>query len=411
MLAGIFGSVVSGLSLNAQRISSAADNIANSTTSGYKPTAVNSRTLVTNQTSINSYSAGGVQAISTQLVGVQGALGASTSSTDLAISGSGFFVVRPSVDGGETLYTRDGSFKPDSNGYLVNSAGYYLQAKNPQTGNTESLNINSATGTADATTNASVSVNLPAGAAVGETFDINIRAHDSLGNGINIPVQFTKKSSLVFTVTVGNVTDNNSGSTVGTALEGDASGPTYSVDVVFNSLGQIDGYDKNGDGTIDSQNGPGIYVPFVIGHPEDLDVNLDLSGTTAFAGDFTVNSISTDGASYGTVSGISVSPDGAVRASFDNGQNRTIGKISVATFTNPNGLEALSGNVYRATDASGDASANGSASIEGGAFEFSNTDIGGEFVNIILAQNAYRASLKAFSAAEDLSSELVNSIA
>ncbi|MDH5490110.1 MAG: hypothetical protein OEX17_09310, partial [Rhodospirillaceae bacterium] len=86
-------------------------------------------------------------------------------------------------------------------------------------------------------------------------------------------------------------------------------------------------------------------------------------------------------------------------------------KISVATFTNPNGLEALSGNVYRATDASGDASANGSASIEGGAFEFSNTDIGAEFVNIILAQNAYRASLKAFSAAEDLSSELVNSIA
>ncbi|MDH5489060.1 MAG: flagellar hook-basal body complex protein, partial [Rhodospirillaceae bacterium] len=307
MLAGIFGSVVSGLSLSAQRVSSAADNIANSTTSGYKPTAVNSRTLVTNQTSINSYSAGGVQAISTQLIGVQGALGASTSSTDLAISGSGFFAVKPSVNGGETLYTRDGSFKPDNNGYLVNSAGYYLQAKNPQTGNTESLNINSATGTADATTNASVSVNLPAGAAVGETFDIDIRAHDSLGNGINIPVQFTKKSSLVFTVTVGNVTDNNSGSTVGTALEGDASGPTYSVDVVFNSLGQIDGYDKNGDGTIDSQSGPGIYVPFVIGHPEDLDVNLDLSGTTAFAGDFTVNSISTDGASYGTVSAISVS--------------------------------------------------------------------------------------------------------
>lgn len=411
MLAGIFGSVVSGLSLNAQRISSAADNIANSTTSGYKPTAVNSRTLVTNQTSINSYSAGGVQAVSSRMVDVQGALGASTSSTDLAISGSGFFAVKSSVNGGETLYTRDGSFKPDSNGYLVNSSGYYLQAKNPRTGSVESLNINSASGTADATTNASISANLPAGAAVGETFNVNIRAHDSLGNGINIPVQFTKKSTSTFTITIGNVTDNNNGTTVGVALEGSAAGPVYSVDAVFNSTGQIDGYDKNGDGTIDSQNGPGIYVPFTIGHPEDLNINLDLSGTTSFAGDFTVNSINTNGASYGTVSNVSVSSDGAVRSSFDNGQTQTIGQIQVSTFTNPNGLEALSGNVYRATDASGDASQQGSSSIQGGSFEFSNTDIGAEFVNIILAKNAYSASLKAFSAAEDLSSELVNSIA
>ena len=416
MLAGMLGSVISGLNLNAQRVGSAADNIVNSRTTGYKPTAVNSQTLVTSQTSINSYSAGGVQPVSTQLIDVQGVLGASTSSTDIAISGNGFFVVKASANGGESLYTRDGSFKPDSSGNLINSSGYYLQATNPQSGNLETVNINSYSGSAEATTGAAISANLPAGSNVGDKFNVDVRAFDSQGGQLNVPVQFEKKSSSVFTISVGNVTDNNSGNIVAGALEGSASGPTYSVDVFFAANGSIDGYDTDSDGVIDTQNPPGIYLPFNLRQPEDVKINLDLSGVTSFAGDFVINSVGSDGAAYGSFSGVNISSDGNVNASFDNGQKRTIGKIQVATFTNPNGLEALSGNVFRATDSSGnpslkDAGSGGAGTVQGGSLEFSNTDIGSEFVNMILAQNAYSASLKALGAADDMTRELVNSIA
>lgn len=416
LLAGMLGSVISGINLNAQRIGAAADNISNSSTAGYKPSVVKSTNLVTKQTTVNSYSAGGVQGISSRLVDIQGLIGASGSSTDMAISGNGFFVVKSSASGGETLYTRDGSFKPDNQGYLVNSSGHYLQVTSPKTGSIGSVNVNSSVATAAPTTSAAISANIPAGANNGDTFTVDVRAYDSLGGAINIPVQFTKKSTSVYTLTVGNVTDNSAGATAGTALEGTSSGPAYSVDVFFGSSGKIDGYDTNSDGVIDSQRPPGIYLPFNLRQSEDLNINLDLSSTTAFAGDFTINSVQSDGASYGSFSGVSVSSDGSVNASFDNGETRSIGKIPVATFTNPNGLEALSGNVFRATDASGNvnlqnAGQGGAGTVQGGAFEFSGTDIGTEFVNMILAQNAYSASLKALGAADDMSKELVNSLA
>ena len=81
MLAGMLGSIVSGLNYNSQRVSASADNISNVSTAGYKATEVKSTSLVTGQTSINTYSAGGVQAVSFQLINVQGV--AEFSTTDM----------------------------------------------------------------------------------------------------------------------------------------------------------------------------------------------------------------------------------------------------------------------------------------------------------------------------------------
>ncbi|MCK5546036.1 MAG: flagellar hook-basal body complex protein [Rhodospirillaceae bacterium] len=416
MLAGMLGSIISGLNYNSQRVGVAADNISNVSTTGYKAASVKSSTLVTGQTSINAYSAGGVQTVSHQLVDVQGIIGASTSKTDLAVSGSGFFAIKSSPSSSEILYTRDGSFKPNNEGFLVNSSGYYLQANNPSTGNLEALNVNGTVGAATATTDAKISVNLPAGANVGDAQTINLQAFDTLGGELSVPVTFEKKSTSVFTLSVGDIIDNNSGATISTPTEGNVSGPAYSVDVFFSSDGSIGGYDTDSDGVIDSTSPPGIYLSFSTRPSGDISINADLTGTTSFAGDFTINSIEANGAAYGSYNSVDISSDGTVSASFNNGQSRAIGKIPVATFTNENGLEALSGNAYRETTASGsvnlqNAGSAGAGTVQGGALEFSTTDIGSEFVNLILSRNAYSASLKALSTAEEMSTALIRQVA
>jgi len=126
--------------------------------------------------------------------------------------------------------------------------------------------------------------------------------------------------------------------------------------------------------------------------------------------------VQSDGAAFGSVSGVNVGTDGRVTAIFDNGETRTVTEIPVATFTNPVGLEAISGGAYRATDASGaptlrDAGTGGAGSVQSGALELSTTDIGTEFTNMIIAENAYKASLKVLKAADLMASSLLDEIA
>ena len=129
-LFGALSSGVSGLTAQSSAMGAISDNITNVSTVGYKSTQVNFASLVTKQTSGVFYSAGGVQSKPRQDTGVQGLLAASSSSTDIAISGQGFFVVNeasePTVDDA-FLFTRAGSFFMDNQGFLRNTSGYYLQ--------------------------------------------------------------------------------------------------------------------------------------------------------------------------------------------------------------------------------------------------------------------------------------------
>ena len=141
MVANVLNSAVSGLSLNAQRIGAAADNIANVSTNGYKDTQIAARTVSVAQTS-TAYAPGGVQAIPRQLADVQGLLAPSASNTDLALSGSGFFAVSNTSDAsGGVLFTRNGSFAPDSEGNLVNSSGFYLLGQKDGSDELSSVNV------------------------------------------------------------------------------------------------------------------------------------------------------------------------------------------------------------------------------------------------------------------------------
>ncbi len=411
MVSGILNAAVSGLSLSAQRIGAAADNIANSSTKGFKRTDIQGSTITTRQTG-TAYASGGVQAVSRPLNNVQGLLASSASNTDLAISGAGFFAVERAsagasggASGGQTLFTRNGSFAANGNGDLVNSDGFALLAASPN-GGLSRVNVRSIAGAADASTKVSIDANLPATAAPGETFTITARTTDSLGNGVDIAVNFTAQAGGAYGVSIGSISEAFSGATTATAREGDNAGPDFAVTVSF-----------GGDGLVSGAAAPAsLNISNLSSGAKDLTLELDLGGLTRFGSDFVLGGVRADGAGYGSVAGVEVSPNGRISARFDNGQQRQIADIRVATFTNPSGLSSLAGGVYAATDGSGaptyETPGQGLAgSVQSGAFELSTTDLGTEFTNLMIAESSYRASLQVVKAADEMSQSLLDEIA
>lgn len=215
-LFGALSSGVSGLTAQSSAMGAIADNITNVSTVGYKTTRVDFQTLVTKQTSSTLFSAGGVQSKPRQDTGVQGLLQASSSQTDISISGQGYFVVNetntPTISN-EFLYTRAGSFFQDKSGFLRNTAGFYLQGwptdanGNVVPANTSltvshqnivstddlaTVNLSRVGGTASATGTIGIGANLPANDIAGATHRTDVRFFDSLGNASNITFVYTK---------------------------------------------------------------------------------------------------------------------------------------------------------------------------------------------------------------------------
>jgi len=215
-LFGSLSSGVSGLSSQSSAMGAISDNITNVSTIGYKNTYVNFQTLVTKQTSSTFYSAGGVQSRPRQDTGVQGLLQASTSQTDISMSGAGYFVGNeaavPTISN-EFVFTRAGSFFQDNEGYLRNTSGFYLQAwptdaAGNVTPNNKSLtipnqnvistdylgtvNLNRVGGTAAATTSIAIGANLPTTDTQGVTHKTDVQFFDSLGNANSMSFSYTK---------------------------------------------------------------------------------------------------------------------------------------------------------------------------------------------------------------------------
>ena len=236
-MSGVFGALfagVSGLNGQSQRLSTIADNIANVGTTGYKRVETAFSTFVT-QTTTTRHSAGGVRTSIINQVSQQGLLEASLNKTDIAISGNGMFVVNetpaPGV-GDEYLYTRAGAFKPDSNGNLVNTAGYYLQGwpldqnGNLPTNNTslvslETINIAQITGQPKATTTVEMGINLPSSSSIDATGQANdpnaisstdFVVFDSLGQSQSLRTTWTKVANNQWRMTMS--TDPTRGSIV-----------------------------------------------------------------------------------------------------------------------------------------------------------------------------------------------------
>lgn len=420
---GALNSAVSGLHAQSQSLAMISDNISNSGTVGYKTSSASFSSLVTEQRLTWDYASGGVISRPRQNVSQQGLIEATSSSTDLAIDGKGFFVVTDSLDPTRSgySYTRAGEFRPDAQGYLTNSSGMYLQgipvdrngaALSANTSNVTSLepvNVYRASGSAAATTNVGMKVNLPAEAAVGDSFASSVEVFDSLGASHNLELQWQKSGANQWTLDFSDPTASGDPSTVTGTV---ASGP---VTIDFNSDGTL-------ASTIPSP--PDVQITGWTTGAANSSIALDLGsiggsdGLSQFSSGsstpkLSVSWVEQDGSQFGSFVNASVGEDGLVHAHFDNGETWPIYRIPVATFANPDGLAATSGNAYVATPRSGDYLLNspgtgGAGRVVSSAVETSTVDLADEFSRMIKAQEAYSAASKVLSTADEMLQELLN---
>ncbi|TIN00420.1 MAG: flagellar hook protein FlgE [Mesorhizobium sp.] len=414
-LYGMMRTGVSGMNAQANRLSTVADNIANSDTTGYKRSSAEFSTLVMPSTG-GAYNSGGVTTTIRQAVSDPGVLQYTTSVSDLAVSGDGFFVVQdPS---GTPYLTRAGAFVPDGQGRLVNSAGFQLMAYSYDNG-VPAATVNGFEGlfpvvisdqgmTATPSTEGSYAGNLPAGATPVATANLpaanaataqytsksSMVAYDNLGNKKLLDVYFTNTGAGTWQVAV----FDQSKATAGTSFPYTAGGLLGSANLTF-------------DTTTGKLTGTPTGVSFTV--PNGATLNLDLSALTQLGAGFTVSDAQVNGNAPSTIDKVQISKDGTIYAQYKDGSTKPLYKIPLADVQSPDQLTALPGNVYSQGTESGAvrvgfANEGKLGSIISGALENSNVDIAEELTNMIAAQRSYTANSKVFQTGSDLMDVLVN---
>ncbi|HEX3887730.1 MAG TPA: flagellar hook protein FlgE [Phenylobacterium sp.] len=443
---------VSGLVANSSALAAISDNIANVNTTAYKENDVDFSTLVTSQAVKGQYSAGGVQGITRQLVSTQGNIESATSSTDLAISGNGFFVTSTSPTGPASEFTRAGAFEPDANGFLVNSAGLYLQGWPVQPDGTFDtdpsdlskigpINVKNLGAAVEPTGNLGISANLDqtttvnttalaaynastnsmaAYAATGtgtppDAAPIDFNVIDSVGGAHKFELAFEKTSTPntwnaeIYAVPASDVTSTPDGQVAsGQVVFNNDGSINLASTTLFGSAGAPPTITLGASGGTSPAWGTSLGIA-------GQGLNFDLSQLTQLASPSTVTSVSSDGASAGNIVGVQVAADGTVSALFDNSQVRKIAQVAIATFPNPDGLQEVSGNAYTGTLTAGSmtlktAGTGGAGTIDPSSLEASTVDLSTEFTGLITTQKAYSASSKIITTADTMLDELINII-
>ncbi|MEQ8403055.1 MAG: flagellar hook protein FlgE [Roseitalea porphyridii] len=405
-LYGMMRTGVSGMQGQASKLSTVADNIANSATTGYKKLGVEFSTLVVNSLP-NSHNSGGIITNVRQHISQQGVMQFTNSGLDLAIDGGGFFVVKD--DNGSSFMTRAGSFVPDEEGRLVNSAGYYLAGYSYANGDpavtansldgTEIVRLDNTEMTATPSQFGNFRVNFPADepasaaplpstnvAAAEFTHKSSVLAYDNLGGSQLLDVYMTKTAANTWEVAV----FDQAQAAPGTNFPYGA-GPLATQTVTF-------------DGTTGQPNGATtIAVPV----PDGQTLTFDMAGSTQLSADFTAYDISVDGNAPSSVEELNISADGTVYAQYENETLRPLFRVPLATVMSPDRLTSLSGNIFVANEDSGDVrlgfpGEDDLGGIVSGALESSNVDIAEELTKMIEGQRNYTANSKVFQTGSEL---------
>jgi flagellar hook protein FlgE len=414
-LYGMMRTGVSGMNAQANRLSTVADNIANSGTTGYKRSSTEFASLVIPSVTGN-YTSGGVTTSIRYATSQQGDLKYTSSTTDLAINGDGFFVVQdPS---GKPFLTRAGSFVPDGAGRLVNAAGFYLMGYNAENGTPSAVTngfgglepvlISQTELAAVPSANGIFTANLPADASIAAAADLpsanaatatptaksSLVVYDNLGKEVLLDIYFTKTAANTWEVAVFDQA-NAAPSTSFPYTSGPLATQTLNFDPT--------------SGNLTTASFDDIDIPV----PNGVTFNLDLSSMTQLSTGYTVLQSGVDGNAPSGIDKIEISEDGTVFAQYENGSFKELYRIPIATVQSPDRLNVEPGNVYSQSADSGDIrmgfpNEGGLGSVVSGALENSNVDVAEELTNMIESQRSYTANSKVFQTGADLMDILVN---
>ncbi len=413
-----FRTALSGLNASSAELRVIGNNVANATTTGFKK----SRTEFSDIYAAANLGAGsntigsGVQVSDIAQQFSQGNIGFTDNNLDLAISGQGFFRLS---DGGSNIYTRNGSFSVDRDGYIVNTQDNRLTGFLAD-------NVGNVTG------------------ALGDiqldTSDIAPQASSTIGYGLNLnaSVQTTPASLGIFDVNDASTYNDSTSLTIYDSL-GDShltttyyrktANPNEWEVYTFVDGTQVNGAQANGSdllqfnsiGDLSAINGavapPSTYTMANSFTPTNgsaaITLSMDYSSLSQYGGGFNVNSLTQDGYSTGRLSGIDIGDTGIVLARFTNGQTRTLAQVALANFSNTQGLQQGGDVSWAETFESGPALVGtpGSSSlglVQSGALEGSNVDLTEQLVNMITAQRNFQANAQVISSADTVTQAIIN---
>jgi flagellar hook protein FlgE len=401
-----FTIALSGLNAASADLGVAANNIANVNTNGFKMSRAQfSEVFAVGTQSVSSSASGsGVRLSSIAQQFTQGNIDFTDNALDLAIAGEGFFVLS---DNGARLYSRAGAFGVDNQGNVVNAQGHRLQAYPYagsglfNTGTPQDLQLTTGANPPQASTRATLGLNLPANAPipVNPVFDptdpssfnhtTSVTIYDSLGAAHTSTTYFIKDAA----VNTWNLQME---------IDGTAVGPAQTI--TFAS-----------DGSLATPVGGLLTLPAYTPSTgaADITMTMDLGSATQFGDAFGVNQLSQDGFTTGRLTGVSVDAEGIVFARFTNGQSTSLGKLALANFVNQQGLQQLGDTTWGQSFASGDALLGeaGTASfgsIQSGALEASNVDLTAQLVQMITAQRNFQANAQMISTADTVTQTVIN---
>jgi flagellar hook protein FlgE len=421
---------VAGLNANANKLATIADNIANSSTFGYKRVQADFYSVVVHGNTVTTYSAGGVRSTSMRLIDERGPLIGTDNSTDLAVDGRGFMAVTTidAVNRGDgdlpISLTTTGSFRADADGILRNSTGQVLMGwpANPDgsLGNfprdsmsgLEPVRLDQNQYVANPTTMIQLGANLPAtstlAGADGDTFEMSVQYTGNLGTQETLTYVFTPSIPTSGYSNTWNMVISDSASDGADIAE-----YTLTFDDTQGSGGTLASVTTVTGDDYDASTGA---IPLTVGGGT-VQMNIGTIGATGGMTQLSENFAPIGKASNGTpvarLVSVDIDDNGRLHANYDQGFSKTIYQIPVVDVPNPNGLTSSSNQTYQVSAASGpfylwDSGDGPTGKLIGYSQEQSTTDVTQELTNLITTQRAYSSNVKIIQTVDEMLQETTN---
>lgn len=432
-----FYTSLSGLQGAQTDMSTISHNLANVSTNGFKRSRTEFADVIASSVSLNPtrmIGSGSVVKAIRQQFG-QGGFQQSSSNLDLAVAGDGFFAVKPSLEQASINFTRNGAFLVDSDRYVTDAQGGYLQVYPVDgsgsvvatgLGNTVSLRLPETSGVPEATTEVTLGVNLSANASIPKNASRWSTAAPYAFNRFD-PTTYNNSTQTTVYDDGGNALTMTSYYVRESVADSAATPPTDSTWSVYSFVGDVQLQDVNAttpgpitlefdsSGALTAPSSGVQFQPFLVGtSTTERDITLNFSTlTTQLSQPFSVTERTQNGKAVGQIEGVTVDEGGVVKASFSNGDTQVLGVVALVNFDNPSGLRQLGNSTWAATGLSGEPKAgmpnvDGFGGLMSGVIERSNVDITEELVGLIAAQRNFQANAKALDTASQIAQTIVN---
>ncbi|MGS0940435.1 flagellar hook protein FlgE [Pseudomonas luteola] len=426
---------LSGLNAASKHLNVTGNNIANVGSTGFKASRAEFADIyATSMFGVGNNTTGsGVQTAAVSQQFTQGTINNTGNSLDMAINGNGFFVLS---DNGSTIYSRNGTFKTDKSGNVVDNAGNKLQGYgadtdgNIKTGIVTNLVVETQNQLPKATTKVEQTLTLNSTATIpsATTFDpdnsqsynwsTSASLYDTQGNEHTMTQYFVKNDtnswSMYVTIDGRNPSDPTSTTPASATMSFTPSGTLASL--------TSDNFSVDENNVMTMSN----WVPATItnsttnpvtwgangAQASGTGIAMDITDITQTNSSFAVTAVNQDGYTTGQLSGLSVGDDGTLFAAYSNGQNKAIGQVILATFANMQGLTPIGNTDWIQSPASGEPviGTPGSGTLgvlASGALEESNVDLTAQLVDLIVAQRNYQANAKTIETENTVSQTII----